>query len=102
MQTSAGFWVYQSEASDRPAAVRSTSCAGRKPFRPTFGPTTQRHGQEVGGMPSRNCSDDNELLRDLTEALRPNQVDQQVINAARAAFAWRTIDPEREMAELLD
>ena len=52
-------------------------------------------------MPSRNWNDDDELLLDVTEALRPNPTEQRVIAAARAAFAWRSSDPDAELAALL-
>jgi hypothetical protein len=52
-------------------------------------------------MPSRNWSDDAELIGDLREALRPTPVEQKVIDAAWAAFAWGRADPDIELAELL-
>jgi hypothetical protein len=52
-------------------------------------------------MPSRNWNDDDALMGDLREALRPAPVDQQVIDAAWAAFAWGKHDPDLELAELL-
>jgi hypothetical protein len=52
-------------------------------------------------MSSRNWSDDDELMRDLADALRPAPVEQRLIDAARAAFAWRTVDTDLELATLL-
>ncbi len=52
-------------------------------------------------MPSRNWSDDDELILDVTDALRPNPTEQRVIEAARAAYAWRRADPDSELAALL-
>ena len=52
-------------------------------------------------MPSRNWNDDDELLLDITDVLRPNPTEQRVIEAARAAFAWRCADPDMELALLL-
>lgn len=52
-------------------------------------------------MPSRNWNDDDELIRDLGEALRQGPAEQQVIEAARAAFAWRAADADLELAALL-
>ena len=52
-------------------------------------------------MPSRNWSDDDELILDVADALRPNPTEQQVMEAARAAYAWRSADPDRELAALL-
>jgi hypothetical protein len=50
-------------------------------------------------MSPRNWSDD-ELVRDLRDALRPTPVDDQVIAAARAAYEWRTADFDMELAAL--
>jgi hypothetical protein len=52
-------------------------------------------------MPSRNWSDDDELMQDLAAALRPTPVEPRMIDAARAAFAWRTVDADLELATLL-
>jgi hypothetical protein len=52
-------------------------------------------------MPLRNWSDDNELIRDLREAMRPSTAEQQIIDAARAAYAWRTVEADLEIAALL-
>jgi hypothetical protein len=52
-------------------------------------------------MHSPNWSDDDELIRDLGEALRPIPAEQQIIDAARSAFDWRTADADLEFAALL-
>jgi hypothetical protein len=57
-------------------------------------------GQEVDGMPSPNWTDDDQLLRDLRQALRPAEVDNRVLHAARAAFTWRDVDTELELARM--
>jgi hypothetical protein len=57
-------------------------------------------GQEVDGMPSPNWTDDDKLLRDLRRALRPTAVDDRVIHAARAAFIWRNVDTDLELARM--
>ena len=56
---------------------------------------------EVDGMPSPNWSDDEELLTDLRAALTVPAVDEQILAAARAAFAWRTVDTDLELIGLL-
>jgi hypothetical protein len=56
---------------------------------------------EVDGMPSPNWNDDDELMLDLRAALRAPAVDEQVLAAARAAFAWRTVDADLELIGLL-
>ncbi len=53
-------------------------------------------------MPSPNWTDDDELMRDLTAALRVPEVDDQILSAARGAFAWRTVDMDLELIGLLD
>ncbi len=50
-------------------------------------------------MSSRNWDDD-ELVRDLRDALRPTPVDHQMIAAARAAYEWRTAKFDLELALL--
>lgn len=50
-------------------------------------------------MPQPNWSDD-ELLRDLSEALRQPAVTDRMLAAARLAFAWRTGDADLDLAEL--
>jgi len=52
-------------------------------------------------MPSRNWNDDDELILDLADVLRPNPTEQRVIEAARAAYVWRAADPDTELAALL-
>jgi hypothetical protein len=51
-------------------------------------------------MPQPNWSDDDELIRDLGEALRQPAVTDGMLAAARLAFAWRTVDADLELAEL--
>ena len=58
-------------------------------------------GQEVDGMPSPNWNDDDELLRDVGQALRTAPVDERILEAARAAFTWRTVDAELELIGVL-
>jgi hypothetical protein len=58
-------------------------------------------GLEVDGMPSPNWSSDDELMLDLRAALREPPVDGAVLAAARAAFAWRTVDTDLELIGLL-
>lgn len=43
---------------------------------------------------------DEELLRELRAALGESSVEESAIRAARAAFAWRTIDAELEILSL--
>lgn len=52
-------------------------------------------------MSSRNWSDDDELMRELAEALRPEPGEQQVRAAAWGAYEWRTADIDVELAALL-
>lgn len=52
-------------------------------------------------MPWRNWSDDEELLRDIGEAVRPGPHEQQVMDAGRAVFAWHSSDLDRALATLL-
>jgi hypothetical protein len=52
-------------------------------------------------MPSPNWSDDDELLLDLRRALADAPEDDLVVEAARAAFAWRTVDADLELAQLV-
>jgi hypothetical protein len=49
---------------------------------------------------SQRWSDD-ELLRELRAALRELPVDESVIQAAQAAFTWRTVDAELELLGLV-
>lgn len=52
-------------------------------------------------MPSPNWTDDDALMRDLSAALRVPEVDEQILAAARGAFAWRTVDADLELIGLL-
>jgi hypothetical protein len=52
-------------------------------------------------MHSPNWNDDEELMRDIGAALSVTPVDEQVLTAARMAYAWRTLDVECELAALL-
>ena len=52
-------------------------------------------------MPSRNWNDDDELILDVADALRPDPTEQRVIAAAGAARAWLASDPDTELAALL-
>lgn len=51
-------------------------------------------------MPSRDWNNDDELIGDLRAALRPIPAEPGVVDAAWAAFAWRS-DPSVELAELV-
>lgn len=53
-------------------------------------------------MPSPNWSDDNELMADLTEALRSAALEQQVIDAARAAYDGQVPGDGWELTRLLE
>jgi hypothetical protein len=48
-------------------------------------------------MPSPNWNDDDDLMRDVRQALRPAPVDARILEAARAALSWRTVDAELEL-----
>jgi hypothetical protein len=50
-------------------------------------------------MSSQGWSDD-ELLRELGAALREAQAAEAVVQAAQAAFAWRTVDTDLELLAL--
>jgi hypothetical protein len=43
---------------------------------------------------------DDELLRELAVALREEPVDDNIVRAARGAFAWRTVDADLILLEL--
>jgi hypothetical protein len=43
---------------------------------------------------------DDELLRELRDALREPPVDERLIRAAQAAFTWRTVDADLEILSL--
>jgi hypothetical protein len=51
-------------------------------------------------MPSPDWNDDDELMHDLHAALAAPAVDEQILAAARATFAWRTADAELELIGL--
>ncbi len=48
-------------------------------------------------MSSPNWSDDDDLMVDIRTALHPTSVDGRVLEAARAAFSWRTVDAELDV-----
>jgi len=52
-------------------------------------------------MPWRNWNDDDELLLDIGEALRPEPLEIEVLAAAQQVQAWRTVDVDRALAALL-
>jgi hypothetical protein len=52
-------------------------------------------------MPWRNWSDDEELLRDIGDAVRRGPDEQVVLTAGRAAYAWHGSGPDRALAALL-
>jgi hypothetical protein len=52
-------------------------------------------------MPWRNWNDDEELLRDIADAVRPEPHEQAVIEAARSIRAWHFGDVDRAIAALL-
>ncbi|GAA0914711.1 hypothetical protein [Virgisporangium aurantiacum] len=58
-------------------------------------------------MAARNWNDDDELIRDLAEALGsdpvepPDPLRRQVVDAAAAVRRWQTADPDLELAALL-
>jgi hypothetical protein len=52
-------------------------------------------------MPWRNWNDDDELLLDVGEALRPEPLELEVLAAAQRVQAWRTADVDRALAALL-
>jgi hypothetical protein len=45
--------------------------------------------------------DDGELLRELRAALREPPVPEEILRAARGAFAWRTVDADLELLSLV-
>jgi hypothetical protein len=53
----------------------------------------------VIGLSSPTWNDD-ELLRELRDALQESPVDESVIRAAQAAFTWRTVDDDLELLSL--
>jgi hypothetical protein len=52
-------------------------------------------------MPSPHWTDDEQLMGDLREALRPVPGTDEIIDAALAAFAWRTVEADLALAALL-
>ena len=52
-------------------------------------------------MPWRDWSDDDELLRDIADAVRPGPHEQQVVDAGRAVYAFHGADLDKELAALL-
>ena len=52
-------------------------------------------------MPSPHWTEDEQLMCDLREALRPVPATGEIIDAALATFAWRTVDADLELAALL-
>jgi hypothetical protein len=52
-------------------------------------------------MPWRNWSDDEELLLDIGDAVRPEPFEQQVIEAGRMVHAWHGTDLDKALAALL-
>jgi hypothetical protein len=51
-------------------------------------------------MSSSAWADDDELLKDLRDALAEEAVDASIIEAAQAVFTWRTVDAELEVLGL--
>jgi hypothetical protein len=52
-------------------------------------------------MSWRNWSDDEELLLDIGDAVRPQPYEQQVIAAGRVVHAWHGTDLDKALAALL-
>jgi hypothetical protein len=52
-------------------------------------------------MPWRNWNDEEDLLLDVGDALRPDEREQQILEAARAIQVWRSVDFDRALAALL-
>lgn len=55
-------------------------------------------------MSPLNWNDDDDLMLDIRTALRPPELESEVVAAAKAAFTWRTVDDElaveMELAQL--
>jgi hypothetical protein len=51
-------------------------------------------------MPWRNWSDDDELMRDIADAVRPEPLEQQILAAGRLVFAYHVTDLDKALAEL--
>jgi len=56
--------------------------------------TDQDDERRVTHMTQPRWSDDDQLQADLQQALSKADVDGAVVDAAKAAFAWRTVDEE--------
>ena len=52
-------------------------------------------------MPWRNWSDDDELLRDIGDAVRPGPHEQQVMDAGRTVWTFHSTDLDKALAALL-
>jgi hypothetical protein len=52
-------------------------------------------------MPWRNWRDDEELLRDIADAIRPEPHEREVIAAGRSVFTFHVTDVDKELAELI-
>ena len=52
-------------------------------------------------MPVRNFSDEDELLREIREAVRPGPHEQQVVDAGRLVWDFHSTDLDRALAALL-
>jgi len=52
-------------------------------------------------MPWRNWSDDDELLRDIGDAVRPGPHEQQVMDAGRTVWKFHSTDLDKALAALL-
>jgi len=52
-------------------------------------------------MPWRTWSDDDELLRDIGDAVRPGPHEQQVMDAGRTVWAFHSTDLDKALAALL-
>jgi hypothetical protein len=53
-------------------------------------------------MTAQRWDDDDRLLKDLADALSsPGTVSERILESARAAYTWRTVDAELEVASLI-
>jgi len=52
-------------------------------------------------MPWRDWTDDEELLRDISDAIRPEPREQEVMAAGRSVFAFHVTDMDKALAALL-
>jgi hypothetical protein len=55
----------------------------------------------VVAVGSWTWNDDDELMRDLTDALRLDEVERRVVDSARVVSAWRAADADLELAALV-